>query len=471
MRNMPVVQALKNYKEKDMAPFSMPGNKQGRGFSEDLRTLIAFGDITEVDGMDNLHKPQGVLKRAQELLASYYGSRKAYFLVNGSTSGNLTMIFSSFKEGDKILVERSCHKSIFNGIILRKLEPVYIENKFSKEYGLPLGITLENLKNLLEAEDNIKGVVLTYPNYYGICSDIKGIIEYLKERGILSLIDSAHGAHFSATQSLPYSAVELGADMVVMSAHKTLPSLTQGAYLHVNKEELIEETERYLYMFSSTSPSYPIMASLDYARAYLQERGREDYENLILRLRNLKERIDATELFTIIDRRNLQSKEEYQEFTIDESRIIIHINHPEGSSSKLSEYLFKRGVQCEMAEGKNVVLIPGPFNRSEDYERLIVALEACTIQDIKGVEAEPLYHRILKRVYLPYEALDRKGSYVKISEALGRVCTENIIPYPPGIPLALMGEEIDKAVIDAINYYIYNKATILGIYEDKIKVL
>ena len=124
-----------------------------------------------------------------------------------------------------------------------------------------------------------------------------------------------------------------------------------------------------------------------------------------------------------------------------------------------------------MAEGKNVVLIPGPFNRSEDYERLIVALEACTIQDIKGVEAEPLYHRILKRVYLPYEALDRKGSYVKISEALGRVCTENIIPYPPGIPLALMGEEIDKAVIDAINYYIYNKATILGIYEDKIKVL
>lgn len=470
MNNAPIVQALINYLEKEPMPFSMPGNKGGRGFSEEIKYILTHGDITEVNGMDNLHKPEGVIEEAQKLLSRYYGSLASYFLVNGSTSGNLTMIFSAFKEGDEIIVERNCHKSIFNGIILRKLKPIYIENEYSQHLGIPLGVSLKKLQKLLDSHKLVKGVVITYPNYYGICSNLKGIIELCRERGVFTLIDSAHGAHLRACSELPACPVTLGADLVVMSAHKTLPTLTQGAYLHVNNIKLKEAVERYLYMFTTTSPSYLIMATLDYGRYYLEYKGSTAFKGLIEDLKSFREKVKKLDLYNCIDTDYLKALG-LEEFSVDESRIVINIKETEGSGSKLLEQLYLRGIQGELGEGRNIVLLPSPFNNREEYQGIYSALKALALEDIKEEKKIFINHSIPKRILLPHEVVEREGCEIKYTHSEGRIAAENIIPYPPGIPIIMMGEEISSEIIENISYYKSIDTTVLGLSGDKIKVL
>lgn len=470
MNNAPIVQALIKYLGKEIMPFSMPGNKGGRGFSEEIKYILSQGDITEVYGMDNLHKPEGVIEEAQSLLSKYYGSLSSYFLVNGSTSGNLTMIFSAFKEGDEIIVERNCHKSIFNGIILRKLKPIYIENEYSNDYGIPLGIALKKLKKLLEKHPLVKGVAVTYPNYYGVCSNLKGIIDLCRERGVLTLVDAAHGAHLRACAELPPCPVALGADLVVMSAHKTLPSLTQGAYLHVNNIKLKAMVEKYLYMFTTTSPSYLIMATLDYGRYYLKEQGGTAFKKLVEELKDFRDRVNKLDIYNCIDTDFLKARG-FKEFSVDESRIVINIQNPEGSGSKLLEQLYLRGIQGELGEGRNIVLLSSPFNNREEYEGIYSALKSLTLEDIKGEINISINHSIPKGVLLPYEVVLKEGQEIAYTEAGGRIAAENIIPYPPGIPIIMMGEEISSETIKNISYYKSINTTVLGLSGDIIKVL
>ena len=260
--------ALLRYKEENNSYFAMPGHKCGKVYEQTeegklfLNNIIDF-DVTEVDGMDNFHNPEGIIKEAQQELSNYYQSRKSYFLVNGSTSGNMIMIYSVFNEHDKIIVERNCHRSVYNSIVLRKLRPIYIRNRISQDYDAPFSIDKEHLFSVMEANRDAKGILLTYPNYYGLCSDLEEIIKKAREYNMKVLIDSAHGAHFGVTEGLPANAVALGADIVVHSAHKTLPSLTQTSFLHVNCNELIDKVDYYTSIFSTTSPSYLFMASLD----------------------------------------------------------------------------------------------------------------------------------------------------------------------------------------------------------------
>lgn len=472
MSKMPIVQALKDYINKNNSPFSMPGGKGGRGFDDSFKEILLKGDITEVEGLDNLHKAEGIIKEAEELLRDYYGSTKSFFLVNGSTSGNITMIFSALKEGDKVLVERGCHKSIFNGILLRKLIPVYISNAYSKENHIPLGIDYYSLINLLEEHKDIKAIILTYPNYYGVCGDLKSIIKECKKRDIKVLVDAAHGAHFGAHKALPENPVKLGADMVVMSAHKTLPSLTQGAYLHVNHKELLQEVERYLYMFLSTSPSYLIMASLDYGRGFMEEQGEEAYEELLRLLSHYKELINTLPMFKCLDRQQLLKNKSEKIYDFDDTRLVIQVRDDDGSGYRLLDYLGEKGLQGEMADDKNVVLITNPFNVEEDFKSLYMALKECGKKDILDKELViALEHSIPKLKLPPYEALKKERKLCSIEESLNSICAENIIPYPPGIPLVMMGEVMDKQVIDKINFYINNKVTILGVRENNIWVL
>lgn len=471
MSKMPIVQALSNYINKNNAPFSMPGGKQGRGFNDNFKEILLKGDITEVEGLDNLHKPEGIIKEAQELLRDYYGSVKSYFLVNGSTSGNITMIFSALKEGDKVLVERGCHKSIFNGILLRKLIPVYIFNDYSKENSIPLGMNYDNLINLLENHRDIKAIILTYPNYYGVCSDLKKIIKECKKRNIKVLIDAAHAAHFGVNKALPENPVKLGADMVVISAHKTLPSLTQGAYLHVNNKDLIHKVESYLYMFLSTSPSYLLMASLDYARWFLQEQGEHSYQELLELLNYYKKLINDLPMFKCIDKEQLLKSSSEKIYDFDDSRLVIQLRDNDVSGYRLLDYLCGKGVQCEMADYKNVVLITTPFNIEEDFKRLYMALKQCHKEDIYDKEPISLEHSIPLLKLPPYEVFEKEQEECNIDKAINRICAENIIPYPPGIPLVMLGEIIDKHIIDKINFYINSNVTILGVTEKNIMVL
>lgn len=475
MGKTPILDSLLKYIREENAPFSMPGNKSGRGFMKsdkgrNLREVLLRGDITEVEGLDNLHSPEGIIKEAQELLSSFYGSNKSYFLVNGSTSGNLAMIFSAFNEGDKVLVERNCHRSIFNGIILKKLKPVYIRNYISKNYNAPICIDVEHFLQVLEENEDIKGIVLTYPNYYGIAVDLRFIVDICKSRGIKVLVDCAHGAHFGVTPQLPENPLKFGVDMVVMSAHKTLPSLTQTAYLHIGSNVDKRKVDFYVSAFSSTSPSYILMASLDYARDYLEVNGKEDFESCIRTAENYKRKINLIKGFHAITIEDLKNEDITWNISMDQTRLVISVEHGYNAYSIL-HYLRSRGVQCEMSDGFNIILVLSPFNNKGDYEKLLFALESCPMNKFIYNYFPVLTSNIPVQKYMPCEAAQMETEKVSITESTGCISTENIVPYPPGVPIIMMGEIIDEDAVNMIQYYMENEVTVLGVEEHKINIV
>ena len=479
MSRLPIVEALLKYKEEDNNYYAMPGHKCGKVYENTeegklfLKNLINF-DVTEVDGMDNFHNPKGIIKEAQQELSNYYQSKKSYFLVNGSTEGNMIMIFSVFNEHDKIIVERNCHRSIYNSIVLRKLKPIYIKSKISKSYDAPFSIDKEHLFSIMDKNRDAKGILLTYPNYYGLCSNLEEIINKAKEYNMKILIDSAHGAHFGVCECLPANAVALGADIVVHSAHKTLPSLTQTSFLHVNCNELIDKVDYYTSVFSTTSPSYLFMASLDYSRYYLQKYGKSDYEKLITLCNEYRTKINEIGIFHIVCQKDLEKEFNCSchrhKVIIDSTRYIINL--PRGyNGHKLLDYLKLNKIQGEMSDHRSVILLFGTNNVRQDFERLYEVLKKCDINILEDKHTLPIESEIPITKVLPWEAIDSEKEKCTIDYAMGRICGQAIVPYPPGIPIIMPGELIEEETVKTIKYYMDNKVTLLGIDEGKITVL
>ncbi|GAA0179717.1 aminotransferase class V-fold PLP-dependent enzyme [Clostridium sediminicola] len=475
MQRLPLLEGVLEYIKEENVSFCMPGHKNGLGFIETEEGNILYDniiklDITEVEGVDNFHKPCGIIYEAQKLLTEYYKSKKSYFLVNGSTSGNQAMIFSCFDEGDKIIVERNCHRSIMNAIILRKLVPVYIDNKINKKYDAPLSIDEEHCKNIINDNIDARGIIITYPNYYGVCVNLELIIKEAQKNKMYVIVDSAHGAHFGVYNKLPESAVELGADMVVTSSHKTLPSFTQTGYLHINNINLIDKVDFYVSAFSSTSPSYMLMCSMDYARYYLEARGEKDYKRLVDLCEKYRDKINKIQGIHIIEMKDLSG----QAKALDITRFIINIR--KGYSAELlMQYLRKNRVQVEMCDNQNLILILSPFNKEKDFEKLYYALKDCDIENFKNNFYDLLINELPKMKLLPYEVLGRDTEIVDLEKSENKICAEAVVPYPPGIPIIMPGEVISQQIIEIARYYLRNNSSMLGIINNnanwKIKIL
>lgn len=468
MKRAPLLEELLKYKKEENLILSMPGNKSGKAFLRDdlgkrFKSYLGDLDITEVGNLDNLHSPEGVIKEAQELLAKTYKVKKAYFLVNGSTSGNLASIFAAFNEGDEVLVERNCHKSIYNALILRKLKVIYIEAVFDEDLGVFLPPDFNNIKKALKIAKKPKGIILTSPNYFGISYDYTETIITLKSMNLKVIIDSAHGAHFNANKRLPKSLYSLG-DYVVISAHKTLPSLTQGAYLLVNDEH--SNIDFYVKAFMTTSPSYLIMASLDYSRYYLDNYGEKDYDDLINRANIWKEKINSLNKVKIISDINLKKL-----YEIDKTRYVLVLEKGY-SGHKLLDYLLKYKIQSEMSFSKGVVLILSPSNTDLDFEKVYLAIRNLDLENLR-VEDKSLNYKLEtpKKVLEAYEVFDLDYKTIKIKDALNMVAKENIVPYPPGIPIVCQGEIITKDVIEITLDYLCNNLTVLGAEGGYVKVI
>lgn len=474
MSRLPIIDALKEYNSKKYNYFAMPGHKMGVEFTcteegkELLNNIIQY-DITEVDGVDNLHSPMGVIKKSQELLAEYYNSKKSYYLVNGSTSGNMIMIFSVFNENDKIILERNCHKSIYNSIMLRKLRPIYIKNEVNEKYDAPLSINKEHLFELIKKNKDAKGILLTYPNYYGVCTDLQDIIYEAKKYNIKVLIDGANGAHFGVNSKLPINPLEYGADIVVTSAHKTLPSLTQTAFLHVGNKSLISKVDFYTGVFSTTSPSYIFLATMEYSRYYLETYGIIAYSKLIDLCEDFRLKIKQLGFFHILCDDDFIAKEN-KGALVDKTRYVINV--PKGYSGySLQKYLIYNGIQPEMSDSRNVVLIFSCNTTKESMEILYNALKCCNTETLKTKYIKPKNCLIPSIKKLPWEVLDVKKCSVKIEDGLGKICGQAIIPYPPGIPLIIQGEVFTSNVIENIRYYFDQGATLLGMENDNVVVI
>ncbi|MGL5647933.1 MAG: aminotransferase class I/II-fold pyridoxal phosphate-dependent enzyme [Clostridium sp.] len=466
---IPILEEIIKYNMEENLLLSMPGNKGGLGFSKDyvgreFKEKMGYLDITEVEPLDNLHHPEGIIKEALELLKEYYECNKAYFIVNGSTGGNLVAIFSAFNEGDEVLVERNCHRSIYNALILRKLKVNYVRGRVDKENDILLPITENDIREELDINKNIKGVILTYPNYFGVAYNIENLLLELRDRGIKTVIDSAHGAHFKCNEEFPKSLTSI-ADYVVLSAHKTIPSLTQGGYLIVNDRH--DRSDFYFSALTSTSPSYLLLASLDYGRHYMQVYGEADYKELIERCEKYRKLIDEIDGIKIYSEKDL--KEGYK---IDKTRYVVVLDKGY-SGEKLLEYLRKEKIQCEMSFSRGVVLIFSTFNVDEDFDKLYNVLKSLKLEKIKEEYTKGRFlEEIPEKIYEPFEMLEKEYTEEKIDyNIISKISKEHIVPYPPGIPVLCPGEKITKEIVDIINIYLDNKMDVIGVNNEKIKII
>ncbi len=446
---------LAKYCSGDVYPFHMPGHKRNTLLFDKAYSL----DITEIAGFDNLHHPTGIIRDIQNEMSKVYSSDKTYILVNGTTCGILTAISACTKAGDKVLVARNCHKSVYNALVMRGLKPAYLYPENDVDFGCSLSVTPESVDSALQKERNIKAVIITSPTYEGVVSDIACIANVAHKYNIPLIVDEAHGAHFSFGGGVfPKSAVCCGADIVVQSLHKTLPSLTQTAVLHIISALVdTRQVEFYLQVYQSSSPSYVLMSSAVEAVRYmlaLKESEYKDYINKVKEFRNDLTHIDNLKLFGKKD----------GVFDYDITRSVFYADNM--TSENLCEYLREKcKIELEMCCPLYAVAISTVCDTKEGFKRLYNALkDAASIGGKPVMRTTRLYAANEKTeiIMTPYDAYNRPYVTVPISECEGYVSHDTFYLYPPGVPLAVSGERITKSVAHQLKMFENSGYTLNG---------
>ncbi len=456
----PLFQALVEHISKNSVSFHVPGHKNGHVIPKgaEIFQQILQIDATELSDLDDLHSPEGVILEAEVLLAELFQVQKSFFLVNGSTSGNLAMVMSVCTEGDVVLVQRNCHKSVMNALRLAKVTPVFLEPEFNKDWKVATGVDYETVKQAIGRYPQAKALIVTYPNYYGMVYDLQAVIDHCHLHHIPVLVDEAHGAHFISNSQFPVSAVKMGADIVVQSAHKTLPAMTMGSFLHFNSELLsLERLEDYLHIFQSSSPSYPIMASLDLARSYLAGYEKKDGLFLLNQVNRFKRELAAIPGIKVLD--YPESQGDFLKVTIQSACGL--------TGFELQKRLEREGIYSELADPYNVLFILPLLKENQTYPLMETAAKIKAALAGVPVQAVPegLHRSGGKITELAISYLDMskyKEGHVPIAEATNHVCAETVIPYPPGIPLLLIGERITNDTLQHVKRLIASGARFQG---------
>ncbi|MBB6218708.1 lysine decarboxylase [Anaerosolibacter carboniphilus] len=475
-----ILDRLLKHSRKDMVSFHVPGHKSGKIYDrfnyKNFTGQLLSIDITEIPGTDNLHAPEEMIKKAQEKAARFYKADHTFFLVDGTSCGIIAMLMAVANPGDKVIVPRDCHKSVIHGLILGNITPVYIQPEVWVEKGISMGIRPETVEQALKEYPEAKAVLITYPNYYGICSDIEAIATIVHKYDKILLVDEAHGAHFNLSDLLPMSALEAGADIVAQSTHKTLPAFTQASMLHVRSQRIdVNRLKVMLAMQQSTSPSYLLMASLDLARTIAEAEGKFLMNQLLGHIETLKNQIMESEKIKILDHTTVAS---YGVKAVDPTKLVIDMTALGIQGTVLEELLrTKYHIQMELANINVAVAVATIGNERKDFDRLAHAL--MTIKDGKGIVHRhvetPLYSYQLPKMKLtPRQSIYMEKSAVDFADSSGKISGEYLIPYPPGIPIVCPGEEITTEVIEYIKTLKKNGIQIVGLEDttlQKIKVI
>ena len=483
---------LKNYSDSDYYAFHMPGHKRNLDLMDGTSPYRI--DITEIDGFDDLHHAEGILKEAQERAAEVYHADETHFLVNGSTVGILSAILGTTEKGDSILVARNCHKSVYHAIYLNELDPVYLYPKFDTELGLSTEIDAADVQKALEEHPGIRAVMIVSPTYDGVVSDIEKIAEIVHEAGCLLIVDEAHGAHFGFDPYFPKSANMYGADLVINSLHKTLPALTQTALLHVNGERVNRrKVKRYLDMLQTSSPSYILMASIDACIHLLEQTQMQKcsiFKEYAAHIDNLREELKKLKYLKIIRTENTDR--------YDRSKFVISVKHAPISSHELYERLLRDyHLQMEMIAGTYVLAMTTLGDTQEGLDRLrdaLLAIDAeldAKLKSGSGQEQKPMQmtdtdlplsgrQPSLEKVWTIAGAVkcrdvvpSRKGKIETCSfaDSVGYISLEYAYLYPPGSPLIVPGERITQEAVEILCWYQEHDFSIEGLQsEDSIEV-
>lgn len=451
----PLEKYFQHYNEKKLLPLHMPGHQR----KKDMGTALPYAyDYTEVDELDNLHAPEGILQEAMNRTAAYYGCSDCFYLVNGSSSGLQAGIFTLLEEGDEVVVARNCHRSVFYALSLRKAKIHFLLPEFWEDFSCFGSVSLKEVERLIKEFPKSKALIFTSPSYEGVVSDVEGIARLCHENGLSLLVDEAHGAHFSPKRgtSFPESAISLGADLVVQSPHKTLCSLTQSAWILGNGERYSrEKLSFYLSVFQTTSPSYPLMLSLEKATTLLEREGEVLFSHWKEVMKGFREQARTLSYFSF-----LWEKEEAC-FAMDYSKIFLRaLGIPELRLGRDLAKLLREdyGIESEMHSGENLLLMTGPFISEEELDRLFLALK--DIERRFGEEkGKPLRSKLLSSALYQISVAEntlqiseglKEGEELNLRDGEGRICLEYLSLYPPGIPLLFPGEKLTAEKIQGI---------------------
>ncbi len=471
-KKKPIVEGLERFRQQQNISFHVPGHKHGelshlpRPFKDVMRY-----DVTELSGLDDLHHPEEMILEAENLLADTYGAMKSFFLVGGSTVGNLAMIYATCKKDDTIIVQRNAHKSIFHAIELVGAKPVFVSPLWDERTLTATHVSYKDLKDAVDDYPKARAVVLTYPTYYGVASkEIQQHIAYCHEKGIPVLVDEAHGAHFSACTLFQPSALTFGADVVVQSAHKTLPAMTMASFMHVHSNLIdVDKINHYLRMLQSSSPSYLLLASLDDARYYIQTYMESDGAYIIEKRDQWVEALRAIGSLEVIE-------------VDDPIKLLLRVDGYSGF--QLQEALEAKHVYAELADANQVLLVLPLLKQGHSYpfaeirvrikDAITLLLSTPKAEIITASQTAYNFVAITELAYTFDEIEKAEKEWYPYMRTMGRISASMIIPYPPGIPLLVPGEKITVAKLSQLEELLASGATFQGnhrLEEKMIKII
>jgi lysine decarboxylase len=455
----------------------MPGHKGSRIFAEnaygDFFDSVADWDITEISGADNLFQAEGIIRATEDAYAFAYGVKKTHLLVGGSSAGIISAIASSASRGEKLLMARNSHKSVYNAVSLFGLEPVYLYPGYIPEYDVASSVSLDEIRDKILSNSDAKSIILPSPNYYGLCSDIKEISELAHKHDMIVIVDEAHGAHlkffseFAPNYDIPPSAVNCGADLVINSIHKTLAAFTQSAVLHICTDRVdTEKVSHFLQAIESTSPSYLLMCSLDISERIIRENGAKLFADWRRNLEWFYKQSRALNGIRIMDDMPL----------LDRTKINIVVDSlsQEGrrlDGNAIADILRENyEIYAELAAGDLVMCMSGIGNQASDYERLLSALKEISAKyhDSLVIPAKAGISPLIPHdIYgeKTFVGIPEETKKINLAGSAGMTSAAMISPYPPGIPVICPGEKIEAHVAEYIAKLKTRGAKVLGVDE------
>lgn len=450
---------LKTYADSDYLPMHMPGHKRRMG---DLGNPF-FIDITEIGGFDNLHHAEGILLDAQRRAADLYHSEEMHYLINGSTAGILSAISGCVSFGGKILLARNSHKSAYHAVMLKGLQAEYLYPQSLNEMGINGPISPEDVENILKKDSDIQAVMITSPTYDGIVSDVRTIAEIVHGYGLPLIVDEAHGAHFPFSRHFPEDSISCGADVVIHSLHKTLPTLTQTAVLHLNGSLVNRERIRkYLTIYQSSSPSYVLMASIDQCVEWIASHTNA-FEQFYKDLIQCREKLREMKILKLLEASGM-----------DESKILISVMNAQISGHELDQILREKyHIELEMACSSYVCAITSIGDTKESLNRLTEALQEIdkSLQRVSGAVCWGDGVIRTESVCTIQQAEEAEKEQCLLENADGKISGDFVTLYPPGIPILAPGEKVSVAIVERLKRYTKEGFEVHGIRNGSLLVL
>ena len=474
----PLAEAVLRYAGLGVLPCHTPGHKGGRGAHPLLSRFFTeeglCADVSLSAELDDLHAPTRCIRAAEELAAEAYGADAAYFMVNGTTSAIHTMLMASLAPGDVVLVPRNVHRSIVGAMILTGVHPVYLQPEIDTRLGIAMGVSLQAVEEAVRTHPEARAVLLVYPTYYGVATELSAIADVLHAHDMLLLVDAAHGAHFAFSDELPPSAMAAGADLSAESTHKLLGSLTQTSMLLARGGRVSAERIRAASgILQSTSPNEILLASLDLARAQMAADGRERLAAAIRCADELRCRInEISGLWSF--------GAEYMggggRLALDPLKITVQVTGLGLTGFAAEAELRRRNIACELADARNVLLLLSYADGAREAERIFAALRdmaascapLCTSRGAASFLALP---PIPETVLSPRAAYFACGERVPAEHAEGRTAAETIVFYPPGIPVLAPGDRIDAETLTYLRAMRAIGARVVGAADASLETL